>query len=1113
MNKPTSKKIRGVVNAAFSVAAAVMLMIAAAGCRDTNMLIKEELDEQLICAGGEAWGIVCAAPSAGQKCEPIATRAIAFNRDGTAIVYTATEASWSRYTQVRWSTMGNTLYITYSPDVGNVRYAFVFADGLLTLRAESSVDGALGYLTDGGLIAGYEKTRILPAPYPVAFVSGEGGTLSVTSAGVSIESGTEVPAGTVLTITATPLDGYALSTLTVNGEPFESGTTHTVNAMAVIAATFAAPVTFTAGEGGALSVTSDGDTITSGAMVPVGTVLTITATRLTGYVLSELTVNGEPFMSGATFVVDGAVDIAAAFFVPPHTVMLRASAGGTLSVTSADGPIESGTEVPAGTALTITATPFDRYTLSTLTVNGLPFESGETYTVNGPVVVAAVFAAPVTFTANAGGALSVTSVNGPITSGETVPVGTVLTVTAVPAINYFIATLTVNGERFVSGASFVVDSVTDIAATFSVPSHPVTLITNAGGTLSVTRNGVPITSGEEVPVGTVLTITATPLAGYNLTLAVNGQSVESGTTHTVEGEVEIVATFSNPDATDHPVTFTAGEGGTLSVTSPDGSITNGAEISVGTVLTITATPNAGFVLSTLTVNGLPFVSGATHTVNGSVVVSATFAAPVTFTASTGGLLSVTSASGQITSGSQVRAGTVLTITAAPNAGFVLSALTVNGLPFVNGATHTVIGPVAVAATFAAPVTFTAGTGGLLSVTSADGPITNGAMIPVGTDLTITATPSSDDYVLSTLTVNGQPFVNGTTHRVNGPVAVTATFAAPVTFTATLPGGSLSVTSAGSPITSGAMIPVGTVLTITAAPSDGYILSTLTVNGQALFGSGATHTVTGPAVIAATFSVPDAATYPVTFTANPPGGTLSVRLADNTLITSGAGVPAGTVLRVTAMPSDGHVLSTLNVNGLSVANGATHTVNGTVLIVATFTPGIPDAGQSPVNVIDTAGMTPEERARHARFLNGEGDAFGNSWWLDDGSRFEHDGISYANSAMLSPGGRFWQVAIPLDNSGNIDLNIPAKYLDVGTYTLVGNTIHIRIPELSAVGEDQNISRRFAVRDGSNGERVMEMWRADDESVFNIFEELRSVIFVRDPNITEAMLESGLDFDKL
>ena len=816
MNKPTSKKSRGLVSAAFLAAAAVMVMVATAGCQDTNILMKEKSDAQLINADGEAWGIVCATLS-GQRCEPVATRAIAFNRNGTAIMYTVTEASWNRYTQVRWATTGNTLYITYNREVGVVRYAFVIADGLLTLRAESSTAGNHGYLTDGGAMAGYEKTRILPAlptSHPVVFTLSEGGTLSATSEGILIESGTEVPTGTVLTINATPHDGHALDTLTVNGLPFVNGATHTVNGTVVVAATFAAPVTFTAGAGGSLSVTKPDDT--------------------------------------------------------------------------------------------------------------------------------------------------------PITSGETVPVGTFLKVTAVPDMNYLLETLTVNGEAFVNGASFVVGGATEIAATFAVVTYPLTFTTSAGGTLSVTSNDVSIESGTAVPAGTVLTITATPNANYAMsTLTVNGQLVEDGATHTVDGEVEITATFSIPGAEAHPVTFTAGTGGTLSITRPDGALTtSGAQVPVSTALTITATPLDGYVLSTLTVNGQSVNNGATHTVNGTVMISATFAAPVTFDAGTGGTLSIVRPNGvSITSGAVVPVGTVLRVTATPNPTFILSTLTVDGQSAVNGATYTVNSPVYIAAAFAAPVRFTANAGGTLSIVRPDDvPIDSGTAVPAGTALTITATPLAG-YSLSTLTLNSQPFVNGTTHTVNGAVVVAAIFA-----------------------------------------------------------------------------------------------------------TTGAGNGTGT---------------------------------------------IPDAGLSIVNDIpDVASMTAEERARYERFLSmsGEGIAFGNSWWLDDGSRFEHNGVVYSNSALFRSTGEFWQAAIPLNSSGNIDLDIPAKYINVGKYIMYGDSIHINIPELGATGEDPDLFRRFHVGIGSNGERELEMWRGKRPGS-NIFKELRCVIFIVDPDITDAMLDSGLDFDNL
>jgi uncharacterized repeat protein (TIGR02543 family) len=67
--------------------------------------------------------------------------------------------------------------------------------------------------------------------------------------------------------------------------------------------------------------------------------------------------------------------------------------------------------------------------------------------------------------------------------------------------------------------------------------------------------------------------------------------------------------------------------GTLTVTDAAGSsIASGASVTPGSKITVTATPDSGYNLSTLTVNGTPVSSGASCTVAGDTVIAASFTA-------------------------------------------------------------------------------------------------------------------------------------------------------------------------------------------------------------------------------------------------------------------------------------------------------------------------------------------------------------------------------------------------------------------------------------------------------------------------------------------------------
>lgn len=116
-----------------------------------------------------------------------------------------------------------------------------------------------------------------------------------------------------------------------------------------------------------------------------------------------------------------------------------------------------------------------------------------------------------------------------------------------------------------------------------------------------------------------------------------------------------------------PVTAVAGYGGTIDQT------------------TYTATADSGFVIDQMWVDGaeITAVSGQTsytpaNTPTDSVFV--TFAYTVNFNPPAGGSLSVTRGGVTLTSGTIVRPGDELTITAAPDSGYTPDTLTVNGTP-------------------------------------------------------------------------------------------------------------------------------------------------------------------------------------------------------------------------------------------------------------------------------------------------------------------------------------------------------------------------------------------------------------------------------------------------
>ncbi|MGN0383051.1 MAG: hypothetical protein ACI4DS_02180, partial [Eubacterium sp.] len=171
---------------------------------------------------------------------------------------------------------------------------------------------------------------------------------------------------------------------------------------------------------------------------------------------------------------------------------------------------------------------------------------------------------------------------------------------------YKLATIYVDGTA-IEGTTFTMpEAAVTVTATFVPINYNVTVGTVNNGSVSVDR--------ETATVEDTVTVTATPDTGYELnTVYVNGTAIE-GTTFTVPAaDAEVTATFT---AIDYTVTVGASTNGTISV---DKSVAN-----IGDTITVTATPDTGYKLDKVYVDGTA-IEGTTFTMPAAAVeVTATF---------------------------------------------------------------------------------------------------------------------------------------------------------------------------------------------------------------------------------------------------------------------------------------------------------------------------------------------------------------------------------------------------------------------------------------------------------------------------------------------------------
>ena len=330
----------------------------------------------------------------------------------------------------------------------------------------------------------------------------------------------------------------------------------------------------------------------------------------------------------------------------PGNVVVTTQAGCNWGTSTAPSwiTVNSGSGMGTGT-MSYTVSPNTGTTrIASLTIAGNVF----TITENGPA------AYTITATAGTGGSISPSG-------GVSVQSGANQTFNITANTGYKIAGVTVDGVSQGAIASYTFPTVGanhTISATFAALTYYTLSISNAGaGSGSVSANP----PGTSFLAGTQVTLTANPNANSVFS---SWSGACSGTTTTCQvtmnSNVSVTATFNLKTYT---ITASAGTGGSI---SPSG----GVNVQSGANQTFTITPNNGYVIADVNVDGVSqgaitsytfSTVGASHNINATFTTIANYTLTVTY-AGTG--------SGSVSSnptGPSFSAGTQVTLTATPNA--------------------------------------------------------------------------------------------------------------------------------------------------------------------------------------------------------------------------------------------------------------------------------------------------------------------------------------------------------------------------------------------------------------------------------------------------------------
>ncbi|WP_263367852.1 Ig-like domain repeat protein [Edaphobacter bradus] len=810
--------------------------------------------------------------------------------------------------------------------------------------------------------------------------SGDTGTITITSGGVTLGSGTVNAGGTVVvTTTALPVGtdtitasyggdsnnnaatgttsetvGKTTPAITLTSTLNPSAVNQSVTFTATLPTAVTGTVTFTSGGStlGTATVTN-GTASVSTTVLPVGTD-TITASYGGdgNYNTASTTLNQTVNKATTTVTVSSTPNPSTFGSSVTITASVPAGDTGTITVTSGGVTLGSGTVSAGGTVVvTTTALPVGTDTITAsyggdATHSAATGTTSQTVGTTTPTITLTSSLNPsalnqsVTFTATLPTAATgtVTFTSGGTTLGTaTVTNGTASVATTVLPIGTDTITASYGGDGNYNAASTTLNqTVKKAVTTVTVTATPnpstygqsvtITASVPAGdtGTITITSGGATLGSGTVGAAGTVVVTTSSlPVGSDTITASYSGDANnDAGTGSVVESVGKATATSTltssqNPSAPGASVTFTD-------------------TLPTGVTGTVTFT-SGGTTLGTSTVtNGVASVSTSSLP-GGSDTITATYSGDSNYNTS---VATLTQTVTKITP--------TVTVSAAPN-------------PSTFGGSVTITATVAAGAT--GTVTFTSG-----GVTLGSGTLNGSGVasfatttLPVGSD-TITASYGGDaTYNAATGTTVE------TVSKVSPSMALNSSLNPaqanqPVTFTATLPTnvtGSVTFTSNGAPLgTSTITNGVATVTTSTLALGSDAIVATYggdSNNGSATASLTETINKASPAVTMS--SSPNPSTYgqTVTITASvPAGATGTITLTSGgTALGSGTVSTAGTVVVTTGSLPVGTDTITASYSGDTNDNPATGTTTQTV---TKNTPTVTVSTSGPSNSGDPVTIT-------------------------------------------------------------------------------------------------------------------------------------------------------------
>ena len=638
---------------------------------------------------------------------------------------------------------GGTITFTAVPDAG-----YRVKEWIVNGVVQSETGNTLTLTPMEDLVVTVQYISGLPK---VSFADPAHGTLTAKMGSIDITTGAAVSAP--VTFTVVPDENYEVKCWTVNGveQSGETGNTFTYeptadSTVAVELWGEEQNVTVQAGTGGSAEISPE--------LVRYNEQVTLTAVPEPGFVfegwyLDGVKIEGAEASYTFTAIADGAYEARFAA-TAGNTVTYRVSDDtmGTIIATANGTEFVSGEPLDGGQTIVFTVTPNSGFRVTGWT--GLPEEAEVSADKNTATVsvlsgsldiTAELEAIPqytVTIEATAHGVITAAVDGQPLNSGATVPDGTQVTFTATADDYWMLREWTGDASGSDKTITLTVNDNITVGATFTeaLLYEVEYSVVGGNGTASGMCEGTSIAADTVVQFagGSEIQFTAVPNSNYMVKeWTVNGEAVEGNLTNAmtidslgentvVTVEFEAYQGFTLPvNGTGYTVTIDQRDPADTYPGAPETEIRRGGDV------TFTVVPDEGKAIETVIV--VPEDATITPNTDGSVTVfisnvqenigltvEVSDGATLTIGATENGTVTVTRNGVALESGMKVPLGDKLTITAAPESGYRLDSLEVNGEPFTSGGTITVTGDIEIEAAFRAKSSGGGGGGGGTSAT-------------------------------------------------------------------------------------------------------------------------------------------------------------------------------------------------------------------------------------------------------------------------------------------------------------------------------------------------------------------------------------------------------------